>query len=99
MAELETPYQAPLLPCVTDVGSIGKVVSVQSYEIDYRQPIEKIIPTLPPLLTISQIVTMGVCSDREVRKMCADGQVKAIKVGKNWRIYRDSLLRHIGLIH
>lgn len=74
------------------------MISVQPVAIDFGQPMKILIPTLPPLLTIKQAVGMGVCSDRMLRKMCANGDIKATKVGTDWRIARDPFLRQFGLV-
>lgn len=36
-------------------------------------------------------------SERTVTRMCASGELKAVKVGHQWRINRDALLEYAGL--
>ncbi|MDO4539036.1 MAG: helix-turn-helix domain-containing protein [Coriobacteriales bacterium] len=56
---------------------------------DYSLPPLELVAKLPPLLTINQAAKTGAASARMLRKMCANNQIKAIKVGSDWRIYRD----------
>ena len=39
---------------------------------------------------------MGI-SVQGVRRMCREGRIKAVKVGKQWRINRDYLMGFMGL--
>ena len=56
------------------------------------------IDSLPLLLTVAQAEATGAASGRKIRQMCADGELKATKIGSDWRIGRDAFLRHFGLI-
>lgn len=40
--------------------------------------------------------TMGI-SVRTVTRLCERGEIKAVKVGAQWRINRDALLEYAGL--
>lgn len=56
------------------------------------------IDGLPLLLTVSQAAATGAASGRKIRQMCVDGELRATKVGSDWRIGHDAFLRHFGLI-
>ncbi|MEE1159355.1 MAG: excisionase family DNA-binding protein [Atopobiaceae bacterium] len=71
---------------------------MQKPEIDYGLPVDVLASTLPPMLTIRQAAGTGAASDRMLRKMCAEGEIKATKVGNEWRIMRDPFLRQFMLI-
>lgn len=55
------------------------------------------IETLKPLITVDEAVSLGVASGGQIRRMCRNGQIKATKVGTDWRINRDALLKQFGL--
>lgn len=71
---------------------------MQNATIDYSLPAEVIITLLPPMLTVKQAEGTGVASARMLRKMCADGDIRATKVGSDWRIVRDSFFKQFGLV-
>lgn len=52
---------------------------------------------LPPLISTGQGSALGIASEREMRRMCQNGTIKAIRVGRHWRIHRDALLEQFGL--
>ena len=49
------------------------------------------------LLTVEESANFLRVSTRLVQKLCADGQLASVKVGKAWRIGRESLLRYAGI--
>lgn len=71
---------------------------MQAEKIDYSLPAENIIAMLPPMITIRQAEGTGVASGRMLRKMCANGDIKATKVGSDWRIARDPFFLQFGLV-
>lgn len=54
----------------------------------------KTLPLLLPIETARQIPGL---SDRGMRMLCENGKVKAVKMGRVWRVNRDSLLEFCGL--
>lgn len=72
--------------------------NMQIDAFDYGMPADALLASLPPLLTIEQAQSTGAASGRMLRKMCANGDLRATKVGTNWRIARDPFLRRFGLI-
>ena len=40
---------------------------------------------------------LGVTYDT-AKRLCATGQIEAFKVGKQWRIARDAVMRHAGIL-
>lgn len=66
--------------------------------IDYSIPSEMLTAVLPPLITVKQAEAIGAGSGRKIRLMCARGELKAAKVGTDWRLARDPFLRHFGLL-
>lgn len=71
---------------------------MQTGNVDYSLPTEMLVTMLPPLITIRQAVDMGAASERKLRLMCQKGEVRATKVGTDWRIARDPFLRQFGLV-
>lgn len=55
------------------------------------------LKSLPLLLNIEVASSIPQISDRQMRKWCEDGTVKAVKMGRVWRVNRDSLLEFCGL--
>ena len=51
----------------------------------------------PMLLSTDQARDILNLSERSITRMCADGRLKAVKVGGVWRINRDALLEFAGL--
>lgn len=66
--------------------------------LDYGIPTERLVAVLPPLLTIRQAEGTGAASARTLRRMCMRGELRATKIGSDWRIARDPFLRRFGLI-
>lgn len=52
---------------------------------------------LPPLINTETTAAILSCSKAQVRRMCAAGQIKASKVGVDWRINTRALLAKYGL--
>ena len=52
---------------------------------------------LKPLITPREAEAIGVADERTVRRWCANGKIRATKVGRDWRIGRDALLKQFGL--
>ena len=57
----------------------------------------KDLKTLPLMLDVETARQIPGCSDRYMRDMCEKKKVKAVKLGRVWRINRDSLLEFCGL--
>lgn len=55
------------------------------------------LKSLPLLLNIEAASNIPQISDRQMRKWCEDGTIKAVKMGRVWRVNRDSLLEFCGL--
>lgn len=66
--------------------------------LDYGLSTEQLVRLLPPLLTIRQAEETGAASARTLCRMCVRGDLKATKIGSDWRIARDPFLRNFGLI-
>lgn len=49
------------------------------------------------LVTTCEAAAVMHISERQVARMCADGRLRAVKVGKLWRINRDALGEYLGL--
>ena len=50
------------------------------------------------MLTVRQAEGAGVASARRLRKMRVAGDIRATKVGSDWRIARDPFFRQFGLV-
>ena len=55
------------------------------------------ITQLPPLITTRQAAALLSCSPQKVTHMCREGQLKAARVGSDWRINSAALLKMYGL--
>lgn len=52
---------------------------------------------LPPLIRLSEAAeVLGVCI-ATARKLCEDGTLKSVRVGRSWRVNSASLLEFAGL--
>ena len=58
----------------------------------------KDLKTLSLMLTIETAKNIPGCSDRYMRLLCEEKKVKAVKMGRVWRVNRDSLLEYCGLV-
>ncbi len=52
---------------------------------------------LPPLLTTEQAAEVLNASVSLTQRLCREGGIPAVRVGKLWRVSRDALLRQCGL--
>ena len=53
--------------------------------------------TLGPLIKVGTAAAIIDASPRKVRDMCAKGEVKAVKVGTDWRINTAAFLEQFGI--
>lgn len=51
----------------------------------------------PALLKSREAAEILNCSTRTIPRLCENGTLKAVKVGYEWRINRDALLKFAGL--
>jgi excisionase family DNA binding protein len=56
------------------------------------------IDKLPPMLTINQTAELLNLCYKTVYKMCVSGELEAVKIGKQWRIRRVTVLKIMGLL-
>lgn len=52
---------------------------------------------LPPLASVRQVARACNVSERHVLRLCERGELKAVRLGKVWRINRDALMRMAGV--
>ncbi|MDY4523078.1 MAG: helix-turn-helix domain-containing protein [Atopobium sp.] len=52
---------------------------------------------LPPLITSYQAAEILQVTPRQAINLCKENRFKALKIGREWRINRDSLLEYVGL--
>lgn len=52
---------------------------------------------LPPLITVPMAAEILSCSPRKVQAMCASGELKAKKLGTDWRINSRHLCELFGI--
>lgn len=55
------------------------------------------IHDFPELMTAKQAADFMHVSNRLVERMCERGDLKAVKVGRSWRIHRNALATQLGL--
>lgn len=55
------------------------------------------IQALPLVLTPAEAADVLRCTPRHVRYMCARGYLRNTKLGREWRISRDSVIEFAGL--
>ena len=48
-------------------------------------------------MRVGEVARLLDVSEGTVEKMCREGQIKAIKVRTQWRIFREDLARDLGL--
>lgn len=66
---------------------------------NHRPPKEKIItqPLQDEYYSIYEVSDLLKLHHTTVRKMIKTGEIKAVKVGKQWRIYKDNLQKFISM--
>ncbi len=52
---------------------------------------------LPPLASVRQVARACNVSERHVLRLCERGELKAVRLGKVWRINRDALAAKLGM--
>ena len=57
----------------------------------------KDLKTLPLMLDVETARQVPGCSDRYMRTLCESGQVRAVKLGRVWRVNRDRRAEVCGL--
>ena len=53
--------------------------------------------TLGPLIKTSDAASLLACTTRKISDMCAKGEIKAVKVGSDWRINTTAFLEQFGI--
>ena len=51
---------------------------------------------MTPLLTIPDVARILRCSERTVRRRIESGELRAVKVGRQYRVRRENLLEFLG---
>ena len=52
---------------------------------------------LPQLMSVSQAAGVLGVSQRHVARLCERGEIKAVKIGRLWRVNRDALAAQCGI--
>ena len=66
----------------------------------YQTAVPTTTPTLaelPPLASVQQVARACNVSERHVLRLCERGELKAVRLGKVWRINRDALAAKLGM--
>ena len=53
--------------------------------------------TLPPLITTETAAQFVAASRRKITDMCKRGEIKAVKLGSDWRINTAAFLEQFGI--
>lgn len=51
---------------------------------------------IQPSLDIEEVARLFKCSEQTVRRMIADGELPAVKIGKQWRIRPERVAEMLG---
>lgn len=54
-------------------------------------------PTLGPLIMTKDAAALLSCSRQKVADMCRKGEIKAVKLGMDWRINTAALIEQFGI--
>jgi len=54
-------------------------------------------PTLGPLIKACDAAKLLCCTPRKITDMCRKGEIKAVKVGTDWRINTAAFLEQFGI--
>lgn len=54
--------------------------------------------TYPPLTKVGTAAPLLDISERKLRDMCANGEVKAVKIGSDWRVNTAALAEQFGIV-
>lgn len=60
-------------------------------------PARSALAGLPLLVSTNQVAELCGVSPRHICRLCEHGELKAVKLGKMWRINRDALAERLGL--
>lgn len=52
---------------------------------------------LPVLIEADEAAALYGCTSKHIRDQCRKGSIRAVKLGRSWRIHRDSFLQQCGL--
>lgn len=52
--------------------------------------------SLPPIIDAAQAAEVLSCSPRSIQRLCNDGKLVYCRIGRRYRVNRDSLLRFAG---
>ena len=53
---------------------------------------------LPEILSVKQAADLLGSSESYVRILCRQGRIRSVKLGKNWKIGRDALIKQMDLL-
>lgn len=53
--------------------------------------------TLGPLIKTSTAAELLSCTSRKISDMCKKGEIKAVRVGSDWRINTAAFLKQFGI--
>ena len=54
--------------------------------------------TLPEILNVRQAAALLGVSEHHIRNLCKRSSIRSVKLGREWRIGRDALIRQMGII-
>lgn len=52
---------------------------------------------LPPLITSKEAAQLARCSENHVTQLCRSGKVKAVRLGRHWRINTAEFMAYLGI--
>lgn len=70
--------------------------SLQVREVSGSAPVLD-VSALPLLIDVDTCEAMGAGTARNLRRWCAGGKIKAVKIGRKWFVNRDAFLEKFGL--
>ena len=53
--------------------------------------------TLPDLLKVDEAAAIARCTGRYISMLCQTGAIQAVKLGKGWRISKNSFFDYLGI--
>lgn len=54
------------------------------------------VETMPPMMSVAQCARQANVSESTIRRMCSEGDFRARKVRRTWRVDRDSFLAYLS---
>lgn len=85
----------------TEQRTVREIILARRGELDGREdgpaPLPDVEEAAAQLISVEDAASVIGLTTRAVAKMCQEGRLRAVKVGRRWRINRAALYRMVGV--